>query len=194
MAHADLVRDGVNVLALDELDATTLIANQLDALVVCDDVGRHRLGTTTAYCLPHIAEWEQAVADWIHDANATNDPLLDEVTVLAQLPAHMNEQQNLAALSAFTHRASVITGGAGVGKTFTIATIVRIATHAGFSVAMAAPTGKAAQRMAEQVGKAGCDIEAMTTIASCSIALLRAGSVTRTTRSMLILSLSMKHP
>ncbi|MDP4021526.1 ATP-dependent RecD-like DNA helicase [Methylobacterium sp. NEAU 140] len=47
---------------------------------------------------------------------------------------------------------AVITGGPGVGKTSTLDTILRILRAKGVRVLLAAPTGRAAKRMAEQTG------------------------------------------
>ena len=52
----------------------------------------------------------------------------------------------------FTRRLTVLTGGPGTGKTVTLAAICRLAQAAGVSVALAAPTGRAAQLMAEVIG------------------------------------------
>ena len=46
----------------------------------------------------------------------------------------------------------MITGGPGVGKTSTLDSILRLVTAKGVRVALAAPTGRAAKRMAEQTG------------------------------------------
>ena len=54
-----------------------------------------------------------------------------------------------AVYAALTNNVSVITGGPGTGKTTIINIIVRIADRLGQSVALAAPTGRAAKRMEE---------------------------------------------
>ena len=59
--------------------------------------------------------------------------------------------------NALAHGVSVLTGGPGTGKSRTVAAVVRAAERAGRSVALAAPTGRAAKRLAEL-----CDAEAMT--------------------------------
>ena len=46
----------------------------------------------------------------------------------------------------------VLTGGPGVGKTMTVRTMVRMLLGLRRSVALAAPTGKAARRLSEVVG------------------------------------------
>ena len=54
--------------------------------------------------------------------------------------------------SAAENGITVITGGPGTGKTTTINTIIRYFTGIGKSVALAAPTGRAAKRMTEATG------------------------------------------
>ncbi|WP_353170121.1 exodeoxyribonuclease V subunit alpha [Acinetobacter rudis] len=54
---------------------------------------------------------------------------------------------------------SLITGGPGTGKTYTLARIIAVLNHLqpGLRIAMAAPTGKAAQRMKQALGLAFTD-------------------------------------
>ena len=47
---------------------------------------------------------------------------------------------------------SVLTGGPGCGKSFTVRTIVDVAEAAGAQVSLAAPTGRAAKRLSELTG------------------------------------------
>jgi len=72
-------------------------------------------------------------------------------------PDGLDPVQRSAVETALIHRGSVVTGGPGTGKSRTVATVVREAELAGMSVALAAPTGRAAKRLAEL-----CDAEAMT--------------------------------
>jgi exodeoxyribonuclease V alpha subunit len=61
--------------------------------------------------------------------------------------------QAVAAVSALRHRFCVITGGPGTGKTFTVARVLALLlTHdPGLRLALAAPTGKAANRLTESI-------------------------------------------
>ncbi|HEY2044152.1 MAG TPA: AAA family ATPase [Jatrophihabitans sp.] len=72
-------------------------------------------------------------------------------------PDGLDSVQRQAVDNALLHGVSVITGGPGTGKSRTVATVVREVERAGHSVALAAPTGRAAKRLAEL-----CDAEAMT--------------------------------
>jgi exodeoxyribonuclease V alpha subunit len=55
--------------------------------------------------------------------------------------------------TAMTYQASIITGGPGTGKTACLKEIVHQFNTKGLRVALCAPTGKAAKRMAEQIGQ-----------------------------------------
>lgn len=75
--------------------------------------------------------------------------------------AHLlqDEHQKNALIAASHHNLSIITGGAGTGKTYTLARIIS-AIHSEApqaKIALAAPTGKAAQRMQEALQKAFAD-------------------------------------
>ena len=63
----------------------------------------------------------------------------------------LNEYQQRAVLAAAQYNQVLLTGGAGSGKTFTIAAITRLYQRQGLHVVLAAPTGKAARRMQEVV-------------------------------------------
>ena len=63
-------------------------------------------------------------------------------------------RQYLALERSLGSKFSVITGGPGVGKTTIIRALVEICGRKGLRVVLAAPTGRAAKRMAESVGAA----------------------------------------
>jgi len=73
----------------------------------------------------------------------------------------LSEEQKRAVLEGLTNNITVITGGPGTGKTTIINTIVQILDFAGLSVALAAPTGRAAKRMEEATGKPAMTIHRM---------------------------------
>ena len=60
--------------------------------------------------------------------------------------------QKKAVKSAIAHGVLVITGGPGTGKTTIIKSLIRIFMRNGLKVELAAPTGRAAKRMAEATG------------------------------------------
>ncbi len=62
-------------------------------------------------------------------------------------------QQQAAVQAALTHRLTVLTGGPGTGKTTTVRTVLQLCQQAGRQVLLAAPTGRAAKRLAETTGQ-----------------------------------------
>jgi exodeoxyribonuclease V alpha subunit len=65
----------------------------------------------------------------------------------------LSEQQQQAVEIAASERVLVLTGAPGCGKTFTTRTIVALWKAMGKSIALAAPTGRAAQRLSEMTGQ-----------------------------------------
>jgi exodeoxyribonuclease V alpha subunit len=64
----------------------------------------------------------------------------------------LTDEQWAAVRGAFAARVSVLTGGPGVGKTACTQAIVAEAERAGVSIALCAPTGRAARRLEEATG------------------------------------------
>lgn len=69
--------------------------------------------------------------------------------------------QRRAVELAAEHNVLVITGGPGVGKTFTVKAILQMFESNGLSVFCCAPTGKAAMRMREQTGRSASTVHRM---------------------------------
>jgi exodeoxyribonuclease V alpha subunit len=65
---------------------------------------------------------------------------------------YLDPEQREAVGAALRHKALILTGGPGTGKTTIIRFILGLAAGAEQQIALAAPTGKAAKRMAEATG------------------------------------------
>ena len=65
---------------------------------------------------------------------------------------YLDAEQREAVAQALRHKVLILTGGPGTGKTTIIRFILRLAGGGEAAVALAAPTGKAAKRMAEATG------------------------------------------
>lgn len=65
----------------------------------------------------------------------------------------LSQQQRQAVEMAASERVLILTGGPGVGKTFTTRTITALWKAMGKSIALASPTGRAAQRLTEVTGQ-----------------------------------------
>ena len=106
--------------------------------------------------LARYAVAEQAVADGAARLLALAEPVADAAAVNA-VGQELDEAQRRAVAAALEHGVSVLTGGPGTGKSRTVAALVRLAAARGQSVALAAPTGRAAKRLEEL-----CDAPATT--------------------------------
>lgn len=73
----------------------------------------------------------------------------------------LDELQREAVLQAVRHAVLLISGGPGTGKTTTINTIIRYFEKEKMEVLLAAPTGRAAKRMAEAAGREAMTIHRM---------------------------------
>jgi exodeoxyribonuclease V alpha subunit len=112
-------------------------------------------------------EYEQIVAGTINARLAQEPPPVDGGLLRGGLeryfpgsPGDGPDWQRVAALRALTGHFTVISGGPGTGKTSTVARIIALlieqalARGEAITIALAAPTGKAAARLKESVEKA----------------------------------------
>jgi exodeoxyribonuclease V alpha subunit len=92
---------------------------------------------------PRLARFAAADIDWPTLLAATQ---VETGVLLAP-------QQVEAVTTALTHRLTVLTGGPGTGKTTTLRAVLALCRRAGYRVLLAAPTGRAAKRLAETTGQ-----------------------------------------
>ncbi len=109
-------------------------------------------------------EYETTLADLIrqrvHDQSIIPDGTRLKKCLKKHFPAeegHDINWQKIAAITAVLNKISVITGGPGTGKTFTITKILvllmELTNGGGLKICLAAPTGKAAARLQESIGQ-----------------------------------------
>ncbi|MBC7372612.1 MAG: AAA family ATPase, partial [Frankiales bacterium] len=109
---------------------------------------------------------EQTIRDALDD-RARTTPAYDAELLSAGLAARFGpapDRQRVAAALAVTRWTSIVAGGPGTGKTYTVARILQLLQEQtpGLRIALAAPTGKAAARLQEQVNDQGVDVPAVT--------------------------------
>lgn len=126
------------------------------ALLAAVEDGRLSADEDGGLSLVRYAMAEETVAEGVARLLATAEPLADVAAVNA-VGADLDRAQRRAVGTALTSGVSVLAGGPGTGKSRTVAALVRLVTARGGRVALAAPTGRAAQRLGQL-----CDAPAST--------------------------------
>ena len=147
----DLLAGTARTLGADPATAAGAIqeavdAGALDAWAPVDDPA------DILYALPADAAAEGDIAAAVGRLDAEYAPWeVTDADVLA-IDGDLTVEQRAAVRTAFGHAVSVLTGGPGTGKTRTVAALLALATSANRTVALCAPTGRAAKRLEELTG------------------------------------------
>ncbi|MBZ5618931.1 MAG: AAA family ATPase [Acidobacteriia bacterium] len=148
----DLLDRANTLLVMDTLDSRDVIEGHLEALIA---EGRlisqpfERLVVAD----PEIHRMETELAEVLKTASQRSPHAVVEVDHLLDAEGgELNPEQRGAVRNALNFSISLMTGGAGSGKTYAVSTIASIAERLELKVVLAAPTGKAAKRLEEVVG------------------------------------------
>jgi exodeoxyribonuclease V alpha subunit len=142
--YEDLLDRANQLLVLDSLDSRQLIEEQLEALI----------GAQQLVCCPHerlvvadpaIQAMEEYLAGVFRHAAAPNPRGGLAPAWLQYEP--LTPDQRTAVRNAIAYSISLMTGGAGSGKTYTVKSILKVCDEFGIRCELAAPTGKAAKRL-----------------------------------------------
>ncbi len=148
--YGALLKDITKEAVFDSLLSSKLIGNgtELTPLVMEED----------RIYLHKFWKYEQELAEWLISKSKETYPLTKEVkNHVGNL--FLNDEdsldwQKIAVYLSLIKDLVIISGGPGTGKTFTIQKIIDALTYSnpeGYSIALAAPTGKAAQRLSESL-------------------------------------------
>ncbi|MEV0235971.1 ATP-dependent RecD-like DNA helicase [Nonomuraea sp. NPDC050786] len=158
----NLVADAVKILDVP----ADLVTTCLEELVAAEGVVREPVpageNVVPAVYLPPFHRAELSLASGLlsllrsgHDrlkAFADVDWERAESWLHGQTGAELATEQRQAVRLALTEKVAVLTGGPGCGKSFTVRSIVLLARAKRAKVILAAPTGRAAKRLAELTG------------------------------------------
>ena len=166
LPEPDLIREATKILQVDQ----ELIGPCLDALVAEEGVVREQLpasddptrSTVPAVYLVPFHRAERSLAGGLTDLlNSSQERLpaftqVDWQKALGWLQSRTGQDlapgQQEAVKLALTSKVAVLTGGPGCGKSFTVRSVVELATAKKATVVLVAPTGRAAKRLAELTG------------------------------------------
>jgi len=159
--YEDLVDESNRLLVMDTLDSRDRITAALDHLIDDKTLSCENQDGRFLVSRPDIRRMESDLAALFANARAPNP----HARILGSFDARLGtkattltEGQRAAVKTALTHAISVITGGAGTGKTYTVRTLCDVFNEAGLSVTLCAPTGKAAKRLEEATGRSASTI------------------------------------
>lgn len=143
---APVIEEGITA----ELAAGNLIAETLDQqeTLFLTPLYRAEVG-----CANHLLRLNQGTPPW---------GAIDAQKAIPWVEAHtgltLSASQRAAIAVALQHKVTVITGGPGVGKTTLMNSILKILTAKHINIALCAPTGRAAKRLAESTGLAATTV------------------------------------
>ncbi|MGD9046858.1 MAG: ATP-dependent RecD-like DNA helicase [Anaerolineae bacterium] len=163
---SDLVAEGIQHLAADQqlyLEPLTGKASGQLTYSPPDQPPARALGEQQAVYLPPFFYGEIGVANRLKGILNVEKSRLDffRQANLDRVFEHLGQQggvvlnqgQQDAVRTALTGKVSVLTGGPGTGKTTAVRTVIRLLESRHCSYALAAPTGRAAKRLAEATGR-----------------------------------------
>jgi exodeoxyribonuclease V alpha subunit len=151
--YEDLLDRANTLLVMDTLDSREVIEGHLESLIaggllISQPFERLVVGD------PEIHRMETELAALLRDAQRRSPHAVAEVDQLLDAEgAELNPEQRDAVRNALTYSISLMTGGAGSGKTYAVSTITSIGERLELKVVLAAPTGKAAKRLEQVVGR-----------------------------------------
>lgn len=152
--YEDLIALANELLVMDVADSRDRIEGELDALIATDALACVSLGGRFLIAQPAIHKMEVELAETFTERRRPNRHFADAdvQALVASMPA-LNRAQRHAVIAAAEHNMVLVSGGAGSGKTYTVSAITKLYEEKGLRVVLAAPTGKAAKRIEQVVGR-----------------------------------------
>jgi len=150
--YEDLLDRTNTLLVMDTLDSREVIEGHLEAMIA-EGVLVSQPFERLVVADPEIHRMETELAAILKSAQQPSPHSVGEMDSLLDAEGgELNPEQREAVRNALTFSISLMTGGAGSGKTYAVSTITTIAERLELKVVLAAPTGKAAKRLEEVVG------------------------------------------
>jgi exodeoxyribonuclease V alpha subunit len=156
VGYEQLVESANGVLALDSLGSREQIEHTLEGIISAGELSCACYAGRFLVAIPEIRRMEEELGGVFAGGGAPNPHFANDTEADSLMHEHtpgLNAGQREAVRTALKHRMSLISGGAGSGKTYVSAAIAAIYRAHELSVVLAAPTGKAAKRMEQVIGQ-----------------------------------------
>lgn len=160
-----LVKTSVELLGINAV----VIEQAIDAEIVAERLTPETIDSTPCVFLTALHRAEQGVASHIQRLRDAT-PTWQSINFAMVLPwveqrtqVQLSASQRQALELVLTHKVSLITGGPGVGKTTLVNSVLHVLAQQNLHIALCAPTGRAAKRLAESTGMAAKTIHRLLT-------------------------------
>ena len=159
LPQPELIESVIKLLTTESHQPTEqAITQTITDMALKDELIREKDGDILLCYKPTYYHTEKNLAELIHER--LNKPVTTDIPRVRAWTERftqtqkieLSQQQQEAVEMAAYSQIMILTGGPGVGKTFTTHSIVSLWKAMGKSIALAAPTGRAAQRLAEMTG------------------------------------------
>ncbi len=151
----ELIERANALLVMDTLDSRDRIEQWLKSLIDGGALSCASHSSRFLVARPDIRRMEEDLAATLGQGDRDNPHFPepeDLPDLIDELAPTLHPGQHEAVLTALSHAITLISGGAGSGKSYTVAALTRIYEEKDLKVILAAPTGKAAQRLEEVSG------------------------------------------
>ncbi|MCP4678075.1 MAG: AAA family ATPase [Deltaproteobacteria bacterium] len=162
--YRDLIDKANTLLIMDVLDSRERIERVLETIINENNLAAYYTSDIILVSTPAMLSMEQYLTKIFADGYRSN-PCFDVPVAPGDIRPGvsdgLNAKQREALFTSFAHAITVISGSAGTGKTYCVATIAAVFADFDLTVALAAPTGKAAKRLEQAVGSPAQTIHRM---------------------------------
>ncbi len=156
--ESDLIERANKLLVMDSLRSREFIELELSGLIEKDALACDSYDSRFLISRADIRTMEREVEQWLRGGDKDHPSVLEMLGVWqrvrdGEVCPELNPRQRAAVVAALTHQITVISGGAGSGKTFTVGALTKVLDQNFIKVVLAGPTGKCAKRLEQVVEK-----------------------------------------